>query len=102
MFQVSTSSILTSKDDSFVNFTNSDIYQVINKLKVGKTPGADGIHNILIKNLPFDYVNKYLNRPINISAKEGLPNELKKAQITMIPKNGNSEDPSDYRPRYRQ
>ena len=47
-------------------------------------------------------MNKYLNRPINISAKEGLPNELKKAQITMIPKNGNSEDPSDYRPRYRQ
>ena len=53
-----------------IHFNIGDIYKILNKLKLGKSPGEDGIHNIFLKNLPFDYINKFILRLVNLSQKE--------------------------------
>ena len=69
---------------------------MLNKLKNNSSPGPDGIDNILIKKLPFEYVHKVLLRLFNLSLVEGLPVIWKIASITMIPKkDSKSKDPGD-------
>ena len=85
------------KADNYFNI--NDIFTAINKLGIGKSPGEDGIHNIFLKNLPFDYVKKFILRLVNLSIYSDLPEVWKKATITMIPKKDQkSENPNEYRP----
>ena len=46
-----------------------EIFKIVNKLKLGKSPGEDGINNIFLRNLAFDYMNKFMLRLINLSLK---------------------------------
>ena len=51
-----------------------------------------------MKNLPFDYINKFILRLVNLSQKD-LPLAWKTASVTMIPKTDiKSDDPNNYRP----
>ena len=80
-------------------FTTSDIYKVLNKLKNSSSPGHDGIHNILIKKLPFLFIQKVLIKLFNLSLFEGIPENWKIVNITKIhKKDSKSKDPGDYRP----
>ena len=76
----------------------SEIYNIIKKLKTQTSPGMDQVHNILIKNLPFNYV-KIIQILSNLAIKTGSALYWKSAVITMIPKKeSNSNSPGDYRP----
>ena len=88
------------------NFNNSDIqyinmneiYKVLNKLKIGKSPGGDKIQNVFLKNLPFNYV-KILLHLSNLAITMGPAKEWKVAAVKMIPKKDlRSSNPMDYRP----
>jgi len=77
------------------------IYEIINVIKKIKVsfPGEDQIHNIFLKNLPYDYVNKVLAPPVNRSIDTGIPTDWKIAKTIMIPKAEiKSKDPEKYRP----
>ena len=84
--------------DDFSPFNSIEIYRTIKKLNSDTSPGADKIHNIILKNLPYDFIDKILSKLINRAIKFGLPNEWKKACITMIPKKIKTSNPGDYRP----
>ena len=71
---------------------------VLKKLKMGSSPGKDGIHNEMLINLPSRGLDLLL-KLTNASLAHGLPSCLKTAIITMIPKKESSSPlPSDYRP----
>ena len=80
-------------------FITRDIYKVLSKLKNSSSPGPDGIFNIFIKKLPFEYIRKVLLKLLNLTLYKGMPFSWKIANITMIPKKvSKSKDPGDYRP----
>ena len=71
---------------------------VLKKLKMGSSPGEDGIHNEMLINLPSRGLDLLL-KLTNASLVHGLPSCLKTAIITMIPKKESSSPlPSDHRP----
>ena len=74
------------------------IWKAIQKIKINSAPGDDQIHNILLKNIPHDYISKVLNVLVNRAVVSGIPEEWKKAKIIMIPKGEKSNDPEKYRP----
>ena len=79
-------------------FSMYELVSTIKKLKIGSSPGTDGLHNIFFQKLPFTYLNIIL-KLINNTLIYGLPSNWKTAAITMIPKKkGNSPNPNDYRP----
>ena len=83
----------------FIPVSTRELIKAIKKFKINSSPGYDGIQNIFLKKLPFEYVQKVLLRLINLAFCKGIPNDWKIAVITMIPKkNLRSTDPSDYRP----
>ncbi len=87
------------ESNDYIPFTLGEIYKKINKIKVSSSPGEDDIQNILLKNLPFDYVRTLLYHLINKAIKLGIPQNWKKAKIIMIPKkDGMTKDPEKYRP----
>ena len=89
---------LDYSDNEFSKVSLVELVGVINKLKVGSSPGEDNIHNLFLKNLPIRALEKLLEL-VNLSLAEGLPDAWKTASITMIPKKENkSSSPSDYRP----
>ena len=71
----------------FVPFSVSDIFKVINKLKINSSPSFDRIHNLLLKHLPYECICKLIYRLVNFSIESGMPLDWKFASITMIPKN---------------
>ena len=83
----------------FTPFNTIEIIKVIKQTKINSAPGADGIQNTFLKKLPYEFIDKILIKLINRSAEFGMPDEWKKATITMIPKKAfKSKNPSDYRP----
>ena len=82
----------------FVPFSTHDIIKAIKKIKINSAPGDDQLHNILLKKIPYDYIDKVLSVLINRAVDSGIPNEWKKAKIIMIPKGTKSKDPEKYRP----
>ena len=90
---------LLNFSDDFLPFSTFDLVKAIQKIKVGSSPGEDTLHNILLKNIPYDYLNRVLSVLVNRAVSTGIPNEWKKAKIIMIPKHdGKSKDPEKYRP----
>jgi exonuclease III len=82
------------------DYFSSDVIQAaLEKLKVNSSPGADQIHNLLLKNLPIEYTRKFLYCLANRAIQFGIPKTWKEAKIIMIPKkDGMSSDPEKYRP----
>ena len=76
-----------------------DLKQVIKSLKEHTAPGEDRIHNLLIKNIPDDFLETVLNL-INESYLHGiLPKSWKSSLVTMIPmKVAYSPNSQDYSP----
>lgn len=85
--------------NDFIPFSTFDIIKAIRKIKIISAPGGDQIQNIVLKNIPYDYISKVLSVLVNRSIESGIPIEWKKANIKMIPKGGcKSKDPEKYRP----
>ena len=84
--------------NDYIRFSTYDIIKAIQKIKINSAPGDDQIHNILLKNIPHDYISKVLNVLVNRAVVSGIPEEWKKAKIIMIPKGEKSNDPEKYRP----
>ena len=74
------------------------MYQVLSNLKTSKSPGPDGVHPRLLKELSRELSQQLLilfNKTLN----EGnIPDIWKKAEVKPIFKKGSKEDPGNYRP----
>ena len=85
-------------DNKFEKISITELEGLIKTLKIGSSPGEDGIHNIFLKKLPrcaLELIVEIVNR----SFEEGLPDSWKTGIITMIPKTeSKSSSPADYRP----
>ena len=81
------------------SFKLKDVRAAIKKMPKHSTPGPDGIHNLMLKNLPRNIEYLILDL-INLSFQtNSLASIWKKASITMIPKTTiNRNDPKNYRP----
>ncbi len=83
----------------FVQFPPHVIQKALRKLKINSSPGADQIHNLLLKKLSLEYTKKVLFILVNKSIEFGMPKIWKEAKIIMIPKkDGMCSDPEKYRP----
>ncbi|XP_076039000.1 uncharacterized protein LOC143024116 [Oratosquilla oratoria] len=83
--------------DSMV-ITVDKIRNALQKLKKNKSPGPDGIHPTVIKELMEDLLEP-LRIIYNSSLREGVvPEDWRIAHITAIYKKGNKCDPGHYRP----
>ena len=83
-------------DDLTIN--EDDMYQVLSNLKTSKSPGPDGVHPRLLREL-----SRELSQPLlilfNKTLNEGnIPDIWKKAEVKPIFKKGSKEDPGNYRP----
>ena len=79
-------------------FTPDIVKKKLDKLKTGKSPGPDGVHPKVLKEL-----SAVLAKPLaiifNKSFESGcLPNEWKIANVIPIFKKGNRHSPANYRP----
>lgn len=77
----------------------SQLVSLIKNLKNNKSPGPDGIQNVLVKNLPPLALEKLL-KILNACIKSCYwPKAFKQAKVTPIPKSGKDlSDPSNFRP----
>ena len=78
--------------------TPSEIEKVLNKLKINKSPGPDGLHPRFLREL-----SKSLSVPLAMIYKKSLethtiPDDWKKARISAIHKKGSKKLASNYRP----
>ena len=81
-----------------IKITVEDVREKLNGLNIGKSPGPDGVHPRMLKELASE-----LCRPLEIifsqSIIEGkLPDDWKKADITALHKKGDKHNPENYRP----
>ena len=75
-----------------------DVFETLSALKPNKSPGPDGIHPKVLRELA-DVIATPLNIIYNKSLSTGkIPESWKKANITPIYKKGNRHLPSNYRP----
>jgi exonuclease III len=86
-------------DCFFEPVSKSELVEHLKNLNDNTAPGHDGIHNLMLKNMPEVFID-LLAQTINYSmATSTLPKEWKIATISMIPKKeGYSSDPNKYRP----
>ena len=81
-----------------VSFDVSKIFKLLEKLKVDKSPGPDGIHNRVLFEIK-DQIGKVLSILFQKSFQSGqLPKEWKEGNIVPIYKKGKKSDPNNYRP----
>ena len=80
-------------------FTDEDVYNSINKLKVGKSAGFDGISNEFFKFANFTNLVSSLKGFFNGMVSIGvIPESFNTSLLIPIPKKGELNFPSDYRP----
>ena len=92
------SSIQYSNMFQFRAITPADLMKAIQKLKVSKSFGIDGISSHFIK-IGMPVLAPVLSNIFNTSISEGLfPNNWKVARVAPIYKEGPTEDRSNYRP----
>ena len=98
-YEISNFFLEKNKNNLFESITITEIILAINKIKDNSASGPDLIHNLMLKNLPESTLYDILNL-FNLSLTTSqIPNNWKKAQVTMIPKKSSpTQDPSNYRP----
>ena len=81
-----------------IHITPAMVLKKLNKLKVHKSAGPDGIHPRVLKETA-DAICTPLATIFNESLKEGIvPQSWKDAHITALHKKGNKQNPANYRP----
>ena len=82
-----------------LNYTNKhEISNILAKMKNKKSSGHDGISNEILKCCS-PVIENYLTNCFNNSIeKQFFPNSLKLAKVIPLYKNGNANDPGNYRP----
>jgi hypothetical protein len=81
-----------------IKISEKDVVAYINKLKVTKSPGPDGIYPVVLKELN-NVLAGTLVKLFNNSLKHGeVPEDFKLANITPIFKKGDKRLPSNFRP----
>jgi len=81
-----------------LHIKEKQVQDVLEKLKISKSPGPDGLHPAFLKELSPELC-KPLTLIFNTSLKLGtLPTEWKNCQITAILKKGNQSCAGNYRP----
>ena len=81
-----------------VNITVEDMSNALNSLKMNKSPGPDGLHPRVLKELSKEiaYPLKYI---FDLTIKTGkFPDKWKVAEVRPIFKKGNKTQPGNYRP----
>ena len=81
-----------------ISITENDMYKVLNSLKLNKSPGPDGIHPKILREL-----SRELSAPLKTlfdrTLDDGrLPSSWKEAEVRPIFKKGNKSTPGNYRP----
>jgi hypothetical protein len=76
-----------------------ELNETIKRLNTKNSSGLDGISNKIIKNLPEQMKKTILNLFNQSLLESKIPENWKKAEITMIPKKNNDlQNPKSYRP----
>ena len=87
---------LTILDD--ITFTQKMVKDILSKLDHSKSPGPDGVHNRILKELAEELAQPLADL-FNTSMDSGIvPESWKTANVTPIFKKGDKRDPSNYRP----
>lgn len=87
-----------SKEINNINITKEKIERVLQRLKTNKSPGLDGIHPRVIKEMKDELVEP-LRILFTSSLEEGIvPEDWKVAHITAVFKKGNKKEPGNCRP----
>ncbi|KAM7181807.1 uncharacterized protein RBU57_000458 [Macrochelys suwanniensis] len=87
-----------SEELSQIEVSVEEILELIDKLNCNKSPGPDGIHPRVLKELKCE-IAELLTRVCNLSFKSAsVPNDWKIANVTPIFKKGSRGDPGNYRP----
>lgn len=74
-----------------------ELTDAIGRLKLGKSPGKDGLTAELYKELPEEALREILGILNRIWAIEDIPNAFREAIIIPIHKKGSKKDPNNYR-----
>ncbi|CAM4408569.1 unnamed protein product, partial [Caretta caretta] len=86
-----------SEELSQIEVSLEEVLELIEKLNSNKSPGPDGIHPKVLKELKCEIV-ELLTMVCNLSFKSAtVPSDLKRANITQIFKKGSRGDPGNYR-----
>ena len=81
-----------------IQITEDMVFKELDKLNANKSPGPDGIHPFILKNVSKE-LSVPLNSIFNQSLREGrVPEDWKKANVTAIHKKGDKKIPGNYRP----
>jgi len=81
-----------------INITEEMVLEQLQSLRVDKSPGKDGVHPRVLKELTDEIVGP-LTQIFQKSINDGkLPDEWREASITPIYKKGDKSDPANYRP----
>jgi hypothetical protein len=85
-------------DFSCATFTCDEFWQIIDNLKMGKSPGPNGLTNEMITSLPKTELFKLLYIYKQVWKYKYIPKPWNDSNITLINKGTNVCDVSDYRP----
>lgn len=81
-----------------IDFEAEEVLKKLNALKIGKSPGPDGNHPRVLKEIA-QAINEPLSILYNMTMSQGnIPHEWKRAHITPIFKKGNRHAAANYRP----
>lgn len=80
-----------------IDITPIELSRILNKLKINKAPGPDGIHNIFYKTLPINAKMYMLNMFNKILNTGNIPNSWTNFNQILLYKKGNPSDPMNYR-----
>ena len=81
-----------------IDITQDLVKKKLSKLKIGKSPGPNGIHPSVLREL-LEVISLSLTIIFKTSIAHGkLPDEWKDANVTAIYKKGNLQIPGNYRP----
>ena len=86
------------KDLSHIEVTREEVMRLLDNLKTDKSPGPDGIHPRVLKELKcelVDLLTKICNLSLNSAS---VPEDWKVANVVPIFKKGSRGDPGNYRP----
>lgn len=90
---------IEGNEDPFLDgvITEAEVIESLKKLKLGKTPGEDGISNEFLRALPGNWVLYVTSLFNKILKGESVPLAWASVLMTMIHKKGDKTNPANYR-----